>query len=186
MAAIPSRTIWRAPAMSRSGDAPHTRTRTCAPRAAASSIARSVSSIRSKRARLGRRGKHSAPADARDADAGVAHEPSSDVHSCLMELVPPYSDRRHAVSRAAVDDLSKRRALRRRLVKAQAPNIGQRRGVERLGAHAMPATAKTAFARAAASSGSSISPAESASRTTSARWMTERALSAPPSMRKCV
>jgi hypothetical protein len=132
--------------------------------------------------RVGRR-EEAAAAQARDAQAGVGDHCGAALHAGLGDLVAPRRDRADAVLDAGLDDLGQRPALGRDLVEAQP--LGRRPAVGRRAHATIPASASTGRIRATASSGSRSSPAASARTSSSDRWMTERALSSPPTMRKC-
>ena len=201
IAAIPSATISRAAPMSRSGAAPHTSTSTSAPSVAASSIARRLSSMRALRSAAVGAGNIPPRQTLETRSPASRTQPRGALEPRLGELVPPDRDAGHAVPRARLDHLGQRRALGRRLVEAEQRCVLQRRRVvgrrrwrERTcdrarlrGPSLDPRHARTRRARA-------MPPAPdrraarhaSARRINSPRCTAVRALSAPPSMRKCV
>src|SRR6266550_323978 len=105
--------------------------------------------------RGGGRRKHTAAAQARDTDSGVADEAHSPLHARLGELVTPHGHVPHAVPRARVDGLAEAGALRRYLIQAEAGNRVHQ--------------ANTRPMRSAARSRSARTPAASASRNSSVR-----------------
>ena len=182
--AMESKTCFLAPARSLdwSASPPTTSTRQRAPSSTASSTARRLSSM-----------ARSWPATSEAAKKPPRHNPvtsrpalrirrafSAKPPACIS--MTPRVDRGDAELLASLD----------RFTDGALPPDG--RGVERQqvgiageiahGLHTMPCTASTARTRRAASSGSRNSPARSASRTSSARCTSERALCWPPTITK--
>src|SRR3989440_4732122 len=132
-----------------------------------------------------RRRKHPSATHARHAQPGIAHQAHRAIESCFRELVPPHGDVGHAVAGAGVDGLRETRPLGGDLVEAEPGDRWGPRGQTSRRRHSPPAMASTGRIRSAARSGSSSSPAQSASRNSSARCSTERPVSAAPIIRKC-
>ena len=129
--------------------------------------------------RIGRR-EHAAAAEVGDAEAVVAHDAGSFREPDLCHLVAPGRNRGDAELCASLDRLSQVELLAHgREVDGQSVKSHRRSR-----AYATPATANTWLMRLAASSGSRSTRALSASRNSSARCTTERALCWPPTMAK--
>src|SRR3984957_4261902 len=121
-------------------------------------------------------GKHAAPAQAGDLQAGIANGAGGAFDAHGLQHVAPGRDGRDGVAGAAFD------------AGGQIPLAFDGDGVERGGGgrghQAMPFVVSRARMRATARSGSRSRPALSARRNNSAKWLMERADCWPPSMVK--
>src|SRR5829696_1816403 len=122
-------------------------------------------------------GKHSTTAETRDLQPGVAYHARALFQAGLGHLVAPEADPGYPGPCATRRGLAHTPGFGGHLVQAQACEIP---------VHETPATARTRRILSAASSGSESSLARSASTKSSERWTTERAVSSPPTIRKCV